>query len=109
MKKHLICLSALIILGWGIAPAHAEQAKSKDADNKMYILFISSDDLTATALSCYGNKVCKTPNIDLLAARGMLFTRDYCKGAYCGPSRASILSGYYPHATGVQGYNSPRK
>ena len=33
------------------------------------VLFIISDDLTATALSCYGSKVCRTPNIDSLAAR----------------------------------------
>lgn len=78
------------------------------AERPMNVLFIISDDLTSTALGCYGNTVCKTPNIDRLAARGMVFTRAYCQGSYCGPSRASFMSGYYPHATGVQGYVSPR-
>ncbi|MEZ6131549.1 MAG: sulfatase [Planctomycetaceae bacterium] len=72
------------------------------------VLFIISDDLTATALSCYGNTVCQTPNIDAIAQQGTRFTRAYCQGTYCGPSRASLLSGYYPHATGVLGYTSPR-
>ena len=72
------------------------------------VLFIISDDLTATALSCYGNQVCRTPNIDAIAARGTRFTRAYCQGTYCGPSRASFMSGYYPHATGVLGYKNPR-
>ena len=72
------------------------------------VLFIISDDLTATALSCYGNQVCSTPNIDAIAQRGTRFTRAYCQGTYCGPSRASFMSGYYPHATSVLGYKSPR-
>jgi iduronate 2-sulfatase len=76
---------------------------------KYNVLFIISDDLTSTALSCYGNEVCKTPNIDKIASRGTRFTRAYCQGTYCGPSRASFMSGYYPHATGILGYISPRK
>jgi iduronate 2-sulfatase len=78
------------------------------ADDRFNVLFIISDDLTATALSCYGNTVCQTPNIDSLADRGTRFTRAYCQGTYCGPSRASFMSGYYPHATGVLGYKNPR-
>lgn len=78
------------------------------AAKRYNVLFIISDDLTATALSCYGNKVCRTPNIDAIAKRGTRFTRAYCQGTYCGPSRASFLSGYYPHATTVFGYVSPR-
>ena len=78
------------------------------SSERMNVLFIISDDLTATALSCYGNTVCQTPNIDSLAARGTRFTRAYCQGTYCGPSRASFMSGYYPHAIGALGYKNPR-
>ena len=82
---------------------------SAPVDHPKYnVLFLISDDLTYTALSCYGNKVCKTPNIDRLASRGTRFTRAYCQGTYCGPSRASFMSGYYPHATGELGYRNPR-
>jgi iduronate 2-sulfatase len=77
-------------------------------DRRPNVLFIISDDLTSTALGCYGNPICRTPNIDRLAASGTRFTRAYCNGTYCGPSRASFMSGYYPNATGVLGYNSPR-
>ncbi len=80
----------------------------KGAEKPYNVLFIISDDLTYTALSCYGNESCKTPNIDAIAAKGTRFTRAYCQGTYCGPSRASFMSGYYPHATGVLGYKNPR-
>ncbi|MHC4993417.1 MAG: sulfatase [Planctomycetota bacterium] len=82
-------------------------ATAADKD-KMNVLFIISDDLTYTALSCYGNTVCETPNIDRIAARGTRFTRAFCQGTYCGPSRASFMSGYYPHATGELGYKAVR-
>lgn len=84
-------------------------ASSRGENAQRYnVLFIISDDLTLTALSCYGNTVCKTPNIDRLAETGTQFTRAYCQGTYCGPSRASVMSGYYPHATGSLGYKNPR-
>jgi iduronate 2-sulfatase len=77
-------------------------------DPEYNVLFIISDDLTYTALSCYGNTVCETPNIDRLAESGVRFTHAYCQATYCGPSRAAFMSGFYPHASGVLGYKSPR-
>jgi iduronate 2-sulfatase len=93
-----------LILSFVLTPALLFAAPKKP----MNVLFIISDDLTATALSCYGNKICKTPNIDRIAGEGTRFTRAYCQGTYCGPSRASFLSGYYPHAIKILGYRSPR-
>lgn len=95
---YLVSLSSVNL--WG--------GEDSASPSKYNVLFIISDDLTATALSCYGNEVCHTPNIDAIAARGTRFTRAYCQGTYCGPSRASFMSGYYPHATGVLGYTNPR-
>ena len=92
----------------GLLLLHVSSVARAEATPPYNVLFIISDDLTATALSCYGNKVCQTPNIDSLAARGTRFTRAYCQGTYCGPSRASFMSGYYPHATGSLGYANPR-
>lgn len=83
-------------------------ASIAEATTRPNVLFIISDDLTATALSCYGNTICRTPNMDRLATQGTRFTRAFCNATYCGPSRASFMSGYYPHATGVLGYTSPR-
>ncbi|MAR10407.1 MAG: iduronate-2-sulfatase [Blastopirellula sp.] len=103
MQKWVSCLALLV----GCVCSLASVSEMRAAE-RWNVLFIISDDLTATALSCYGNKVCQTPNIDALAARGTRFTRAYCQGTYCGPSRASFMSGYYPHATGVLGYRSPR-
>ncbi|MEL0118754.1 MAG: sulfatase [Opitutae bacterium] len=84
---------------------HIESSPKKNYN----ILFIISDDLTATALGCYGNKICQTPNIDKLATQGTRFTRAYCQATICGPSRASIMFGYYPYASKANGYTSGRK
>ncbi len=102
MKHVILWLSVLTL---GLQPCFARDATQGERPN---VLFIISDDLTTTALSCYGNTICQTPSIDGLAAQGTRFTQAYCNATYCGPSRASFLSGYYPHATGVLGYTSPR-
>ncbi|MFD1162960.1 sulfatase [Hwangdonia seohaensis] len=78
-------------------------------EKKPNILFIISDDLTATAVSSYENKACYTPNIDQLASEGVRYTKAYTQYPVCGPSRASFMSGYYPNATTTFGYVSGRK
>ncbi len=64
------------------------------------VLFVISDDLKASAIGCYGNTVCATPNIDRLASRGMIFERAYCQGTWCAPSRTSFMHSRYKGAEG---------
>lgn len=97
----------LLVAAWVLVVSLPSPAQERDP-GKYNVLFIISDDLTLTALSCYGNEVCKTPNIDRIAAVGTRFTRAYCQGTYCGPSRASFMTGYYPHAIQLLGYGPPR-
>lgn len=82
---------------------------AQKTEKKMNVLFIISDDLTATAVSAYENTACKTPNIDQLASEGTLYTHAYSQYPVCGPSRASLMFGYYPHATTTYGYVSGRE
>ena len=59
------------------------------------VLFLISDDLKASVLGCYGDKICETPNIDKLASEGTVFTRAYCQGTSCAPSRRSFMFSRY--------------
>ena len=72
--------------------------------NPPNILLILIDDLGWTDLTCYGSGFYETPNLDLLASKGMLFTDAYSSSPVCSPTRASILSGKYPARVGVTQY-----
>ncbi len=65
------------------------------------IVFILMDDMGWKDLGCMGSDFYETPNLDRLAAQGMLFTDAYAACPVCSPTRASILSGKYPARVGV--------
>ena len=69
-------------------------------DNRPNILLIVGED-HGCELSCYGDLVIKTPNIDRLASQGVLFENGYVTQSVCSPSRSTIFTGLYPQAAEV--------
>lgn len=65
------------------------------------ILFIMTDDHAQSALSCYGNTILQTPNLDRIGADGVRFTDAFVTNSLCLPSRATYLTGLYSHAHGM--------
>lgn len=80
----------------------ASAACSLAAARPPNILLITADDL-GFQLGCYGDKVVTTPNIDRMAAEGVRFDDFYVTASSCSPSRASLLTGLYPHQNGQLG------
>ena len=100
-KSAVSLLFALMCFGCLTGMAHAQDdAKSAKKKKRPNILFIAVDDLRPE-LGCYGVKEIKTPNLDRLAERGVLFNRAYCQQAVCNPSRASLMTGLRPDSTKV--------
>ncbi|WP_341226207.1 sulfatase [uncultured Arcticibacterium sp.] len=96
MKPKLLLLPALVFLFFScsIKPEKVE---------KPNVLFISIDDLNDWIGCLDGHPQIKTPNIDKLAARGILFTNAHTQSPICNPSRTSLLTGLRPSTTGVYG------
>ncbi|TVR09560.1 MAG: arylsulfatase [Planctomycetota bacterium] len=69
------------------------------------ILIILADDMGFSDIGCFGSEI-HTPNLDALAADGLRMTA-FTNAARCCPSRASLLTGYYPHQVGIGGMTRP--
>lgn len=92
---------------WLLLPSVARAADPGVAPRPpLDVLFLISDDLNC-AIGPYADSlprsrnVARTPNLDRLAARGVVFERAYCQFPLCNPSRASLLTGHYPDTTTV--------
>ena len=79
-------------------------ATAQDCPN---IIYIMTDQQTATAMSCAGNADLSTPNMDKLAQHGVRFENAYCSLPLSGPARASMFTGYTPSEIGLQENETP--
>ena len=95
MQTKILTLIIVLCFVAPFGPSNDAKADSLDTPEIQHVLFLVSDDLKASALGCYGNGLCKTPNIDRLAKEGMVFENAYCQGLWCAPSRTSFMFSRY--------------
>lgn len=93
-------MSRFVLVSLSLVLCLTAVASAADEGKRPNVLFIAVDDLRPD-LGCYGHPDAKTPNIDALAKRGMVFRRAYCQQAVCSPSRTSLLTGLRPDSTKV--------
>ncbi|MBT8042569.1 MAG: sulfatase-like hydrolase/transferase, partial [Pontiella sp.] len=86
--------------------AMADQPESPAKQKKLNVLFIAIDDLNDWVGCLGGHPQAITPNIDALAADGLVFEKAYCAAPLCGPSRTSLLYGVPAHVSGSYGHDS---
>ena len=84
----------------GKADFLATQVRDVTSHDRPNIILILADDLGATDLSLYGNKLVSTPNIDAIGKAGVTFTEGYISSPVCSPSRAGLLTGRYQQRFG---------
>jgi len=100
IKKLLLfsIVSGTLLAGFAFRSTHTPAAKAL-AQKAPNILLIMADDMGYADIGCYGSEIA-TPNLDRLAAGGIRF-RQFYNGARCCPTRASLLTGLYPHQAGI--------
>jgi len=81
--------------------ADQPQPSAAGASKQPNILWITTEGVPLSVLSCYGSKLISTPNIDRLAKEGMRFDNSFTTNALCAPSRATLLTGKYSHLNGM--------
>ncbi len=105
-RPRLACTAALLLtisVGLYLSNASADAAERPAAPD---VLFIVIDDMNDWISLLDADAPIKTPNLERLTERGMVFTRAYCMSAACNPSRAATLTGLRPSTTGVYGNKS---
>lgn len=98
--RRVLVVWACAVLFASFAPSTARAADAS-APPRRNIVFILTDDQRFNSLGCLGHPFLQTPNLDALAKNGVLFGNAFVTLALYSPSRASILSGQYPHKHGV--------
>ena len=94
-----ILLLASLLLSAGLFPSPSQQP---DRPN---ILWIVSED-NSPLIGCYGDAFATTPNIDRVAASGILYTNAFSSAPVCAPSRSTLITGVYPPSTGTENMRS---
>ncbi len=82
-----------------LSPTVYESSLRAESSNRPNIIYILADDMGYSDLECYGSEI-KTPHLNRLAEGGLRFTQFYNTGRCC-PTRASLLTGLYPHQAGI--------
>ncbi|MDR2773531.1 MAG: arylsulfatase [Tannerella sp.] len=90
---------AALALSAGVCNSAEKDKNGKTTTAKTNVLVVLADDMGYSDMGCYGGEI-QTPNLDRLAQNGVRFTRFYNAGRSC-PTRASLLTGLYPHQAGV--------
>ena len=93
-------LKRMAIAGSGTLLSQCSRYKKAPRPN---IIFIMTDDQAVSEMSCYGNEILETPNMDRLAYEGAQFANCFCTSSLCAPGLASVLTGCYPSLTGITG------
>ncbi len=99
-RRSFLQAGAGVSIALGSRSSSSNPEDAKQTPRPPNILLLMCDQLNASVLSCYGGPV-PTPHIDHLASNGVLFTDATCAYPVCSPTRASLITGRYPHAHGI--------
>lgn len=104
MTKSIFILSAAVFLLFSCQNQPKKSAAINGIEgSKPNIIYILADDLGYGDLGCYGQTRFQTPNLDKMAAGGMLFTQHYSGTTVCAPSRSSLMTGQHTGHTPIRG------
>jgi len=102
-RRRFIKNAGLAVAAVGINGCMTPAQKALSGKHKPNIIYILADDLGYGDLGCYGQERIKTPNLDRMAAEGMLFTQHYAGSTVCAPSRCSLMTGKHTGHCTVRG------